>query len=84
MHSAGIQAVGALMDPVMMRAETTPDVDAAIRASLERLVPHCCWTEGVWDGLGWRWNEIESTPQHIKRLSEHLIQLDRQLSRRGG
>jgi DGQHR domain-containing protein len=84
MHSAGIQAVGALMDVVMMRAEATADVDGAIRASLERLAPHCCWTEGTWEELGWRWNEVESTPQHIKRLSEHLIRLDRELARRGG
>jgi hypothetical protein len=84
MHSVGIQAMGALMDPIMLRAETTGDVDAAIRAALERLASHCCWTEGVWDELGWRWNEVESTPQHIKRLSDHLIRLDRELSRRAG
>jgi hypothetical protein len=67
MHSVGIQAMGALMDPIMMRAEIVGDVDAAVAAALQRLAPHCCWTEGVWDEFGWRWNEVESTPQHIKR-----------------
>jgi DGQHR domain-containing protein len=84
MHSAGIQAMGALMDQVMLRAETTADVGAAIKAALERIAPHCCWTEGTWEELRWRWNEIESTPQHIKRLTEHLMHLDRELSRRSG
>jgi hypothetical protein len=84
MHSAGIQAVGALMDPITLRAETATDVEAAIRASLRRLASHCRWREGVWDELGWRWNEVESTPQHIKRLSDHLIRLDRELARRAG
>jgi DGQHR domain-containing protein len=84
MHSVGIQAMGALMDPIMMRAEISGDVDAAVAAALQRLAPHCCWTEGTWDELGWRWNEVESTPQHIKRLSDYLIRLDRELSRRAG
>ena len=84
MHSVGIQAMGALMDPIMMRAEIAGDVDAAVAAALQRLVPHCCWTEGAWDELGWRWNEVESTPQHIRRLSDYLIRLDRELSRRVG
>jgi DGQHR domain-containing protein len=84
MHSVGIQAMGALMDPIMMRAEIAGDVDAAVAAALQRLSPHCCWIEGVWDELGWRWNEVESTPQHIKRLSDYLIRLDRELSRRAG
>jgi DGQHR domain-containing protein len=84
MHSVGIQAMGALMDPIMMRAEIAGDVDAAVAAALQRVAPHCCWIEGTWDELGWRWNEVESTPQHIKRLSDYLIRLDRELSRRAG
>jgi DGQHR domain-containing protein len=81
MHSAGIRAVGALMDPIMLRADSSPKPVAEIRTSLRRLAPHCHWTEGVWDRLGWRWNDIESTPSSIKQLSDHLISLDRELSR---
>jgi hypothetical protein len=75
---------GGLMDPIMMRAEIAGSIDAAVAAALQRLAPHCCWTEGIWDELGWRWNEVESTPQHIKRLSDYLIRVERELSRRAG
>jgi DGQHR domain-containing protein len=81
MHSAGIRAIGALMDPIMLRADSTQSPVEEIRQSLKRLAPHCRWTEGVWDRLQWRWNEVESTPQSIKQLTEHLIGLDRELSR---
>lgn len=81
MHSAGIRAVGALMDAVMMRAETMAAPDEEIRGSLQRLAPHCAWTSGTWAGLKLRWNEVQSTPQHINRLRDHLIALDRELSR---
>ena len=82
MHSAGIRAMGMLMDPIMLRADSSPHPDVDVRASLSRVAPHCRWTDGVWEGLGWRWNEVQSTPQHVARLGEHLAQLDRNLSRR--
>jgi DGQHR domain-containing protein len=81
MHSAGIKAMGALMDQVMLRADSTSNPEKEIRDSLTRIASHCRWTSGVWEGLNWRWNEIQSTTQHISRLSEHLIRLDRELSR---
>ena len=82
MHSAGIRAMGMLMDPIMLRADSSPHPEAEVHASLARIAPHCRWTEGVWEGLGWRWNEVQSTPQHVARLGEHLAQIDRDLSRR--
>lgn len=84
MHSAGIRAVGALMDQVMLRADSSSQPEAEVRAALSRLAPHCCWVDGVWEHLGWRWNEIQNTSQHITRLSELLIRLDRELARRSG
>lgn len=81
MHSAGIKAMGSLMDQIMLRADSTSFPDVEIRNSLTRIAPHCRWTNGVWEGLNWRWNEIQSTTQHISRLSEHLMRLDRELSR---
>ena len=81
MHSAGIKVMGALMDQIMLRADSTAHPDAEIRTSLARVAPHCRWTEGIWEGLNWRWNEIQCTTQHISRLSEYLIRLDRELSR---
>jgi DGQHR domain-containing protein len=81
MHSAGIRAVGALMDPIMLRADSSPSPEVEIRQSLKRLVPHCHWTEGVWDQLQWRWNEVQNTAQSINKLTDYLSRLDRELSR---
>jgi DGQHR domain-containing protein len=81
MHSAGIKAMGVLMDQIMLRADSSTNPKEEIHASLMRIEPYCRWTEGVWEDLNWRWNEIQSTNQHISRLSELLIRLDRELSR---
>lgn len=82
MHSVGIRTMGAVMDPIMVRADSSADPKRAIKEALLRLAPHCCWTEGTWPELGWRWNEVQSTTQNIVRLRNHLIQLDRTLSRK--
>lgn len=81
MHSAGIRAMGALMDPLMLRADSAPDKAAAVRTILARLAPHCRWTKGAWEGLGLEWNEIQSTSQHITKLTDHLFHLERDLAR---
>ncbi|TNC74354.1 DGQHR domain-containing protein DpdB [Rubellimicrobium roseum] len=81
MHSAGIRVMGALMDQIMLRADSSSSPETEVRDSLARLAPHCCWTSGVWEGLGWQWNEVQSTRQHISRLTEHLTRLDRDLAR---
>lgn len=81
MHSTGIRAMAAVMDPIMVRADSAADQGKSIRQSLARLAPHCAWTAGVWRDLGWKWNEVQQTSQYIAGLSNHLIQLDRKLSR---
>lgn len=82
MHSAGIRAMGVLMDQIMLRADGMPKPESEIRASLKRIKLHCRWTEGVWEGLGWRWNEIQSIDSHINKLADYLCRLDRELSRK--
>jgi DGQHR domain-containing protein len=82
MHSAGIRAMAALMDPIMLRADSNADPKQEVKDSLARIAKHCSWIDGVWGGLGWRWNEVQSTAQHIAKLTEHLIRLDRDLSKR--
>jgi DGQHR domain-containing protein len=82
MHSAGIRAMGALMDQVLLRADATMSPDEDVRTSLQRIAPHCRWTEGQWEGLGWSWNDLQNTSRHIRQLSEHLVRLDRDLARR--
>lgn len=81
MHSAGIRAMGALMDTIMLRADAAADKSAAVRANLKRLAPHCCWTSGTWEGLGIVWNQIQSTSQHITKLSDYLMHIERDLAR---
>lgn len=81
MHSAGIRAMGALMDPIMLRADAASDKAAAVRAILKRIAPQCRWTSGVWEGLGLGWNEIQSTSQHITKLSDHLMHIERDFAK---
>ncbi|QYC11498.1 DGQHR domain-containing protein DpdB [Brevundimonas nasdae] len=81
MHAAGIQVMGALMDPIWTRADATSDPKAAVAAALARLAPRCCWVDGVWEDLNWPWNEVQATTRHIKGLSDLLLKLDRDLSR---
>ncbi len=81
MHSAGIRAMGALMDQIMLRADGASDRAGAIGLILNRLAPHCRWTEGRWENLNLMWNEVQSTSQHISRLTEYLMHLERDLAR---
>jgi DGQHR domain-containing protein len=75
MHSAGIQAMGVLMDKVIARHAGKRDEKQLIRADLKRLAPHCAWTEGSWDLIELPWNEIQNTSKHIRALSDVLVRL---------
>lgn len=76
MHSAGIQALGVLMDRMVQRIARDNNFQINIQRSLEKISSKCAWTEGEWTGLGMAWNEIQSVPKHIRLLTEHLVQLD--------
>jgi DGQHR domain-containing protein len=74
MHSAGIQAMGHLMDRVMPGIVATEPgaVDQAMH-DLAPLRSVCAWTGGRWlelDGIAW--NDIQCTSRHIRLLSAHL------------
>ncbi|SEH06431.1 DGQHR domain-containing protein DpdB [Candidatus Venteria ishoeyi] len=84
MHSAGIQAMGFLMDRIMMRAQVQSNTEQVIEQSLRNIAPYCCWTSGIWKDLGMEWNQIESTSKYIKALSEQLIHLDTEFNRKQG
>jgi DGQHR domain-containing protein len=73
MHSAGILAMGMLMDRIYARLSGANESYAIVRKEVEKVAPACRWTEGVWESIGLRWNEIESTPQDKKRLQEALV-----------
>ena len=59
MHSAGIQAMGVLMDRLVPRIPKGHSFDAELREALIAIKPRCAWTNGEWEGLGMKWNEIK-------------------------
>lgn len=73
MHSAGIEAMGVLMDRIYARFAGSEGTYETIKRELERVAPACRWTKGHWDTLGVAWNEIQSTPRDIKRLQDALV-----------
>lgn len=75
MHSAGIEAMGVLMDRVYARHSGKADEQQAIRQDLEKMARYCRWTEGEWESLGLAWNEIQNTPKHIRGLSDALVRI---------
>ena len=73
MHSAGLLAMGVLMDRIYSRANATDDVKV-VESELQKVAPACRWTCGTWEGLGVAWNEIQNTPRDIRRLQTALVQ----------
>lgn len=74
MHGAGIRAMGRLMDRIMASIDARqPGAAETVAADLALVAPHCRWTDGQWDGLGLRWNEIQNVPRHIHELSSFLM-----------
>lgn len=73
MHSAGILAMGVLMDRIYARLSGANESYAAVRKEVEKVAPFCRWTSGVWESIGLRWNDIESTSQDKRRLQDALV-----------
>lgn len=73
MHSAGILAMGVLMDRIYARIASVDDVKA-VQRELRRVAPACRWTRGTWESLGVDWNEIQNTTRDIRRLQTTLVQ----------
>jgi hypothetical protein len=81
MHSAGIQAMGYLMDRLLARTQGAQDQGKAVLAALRAIRPRCAWTEGAWEELGLAWDEVQSVPRHIRGLADILIRFDYEASR---
>lgn len=72
MHSAGLLAMGLLMDAIYARV--APDADVAtVQQEVGKVAPACRWTKGTWETLGLAWNEIQNTPPHVKKLQDALV-----------
>ncbi len=76
MHSAGIEAMGYLMDRVMARAPADGDLHLHAFEALSKIAPYCCWTSGRWPDIDREWNDIQNISRDIKLLSEQLARLD--------
>jgi DGQHR domain-containing protein len=81
MHSAGIAAMGVLMDRIIARLGTPDDLQPKVRTELRRIARKCAWTEGTWPLVQTRWDAIESTPRDIRTLSDVLVRLYSEASR---
>jgi DGQHR domain-containing protein len=76
MHGVGIRAMGRLMDRVMMQIDPkSTRCSDLVETELQLIAPSCRWTEGTWEDMGVRWDELQNVPRHIQRLSNHLVRL---------
>ncbi|RJQ27568.1 DGQHR domain-containing protein [Candidatus Parcubacteria bacterium] len=82
MHGTGIKALGVLMDRIMARINPHQNAQDVVRKSLIAIAPSCAWTDGIWDGLGLKWNEVQNISSHIRALSDYLVKLDYENSQR--
>ena len=62
MHSAGIQAMGCLMDRIMSRAPGGTDSRRFASEALGRIAPYCCWTRGRWPDIEERGTIFRTSP----------------------
>ena len=75
MHSAGIAAMGYIMDLVCAKISGQEADYNLIRKEVAKIAPHCAWSSGKWPLLNVAWNEIQSTPQDIKHLQDTLLRI---------
>ncbi|WP_022685440.1 DGQHR domain-containing protein DpdB [Sphingomonas phyllosphaerae] len=75
MHSAGIVAMGYLMDRIMSRCSRHDARQFAVDA-LTPIAPHCRWTSGRWNDIGREWNDIQYAGRDVRMLSDQLARLD--------
>lgn len=75
MHSAGIAAMGELMDRMAARATSKRGLKAYFIEELRRIAKYCAWTHGSWPKINRAWDQIENTNRDIKLLSKTLVQL---------
>lgn len=75
MHSVGLRAMARVMDRVMATLDVGGRRAAGhVRKQLEAIQPVCAWTSGAWQELdGLKWNQLQSTPQHIRMLTNLLL-----------
>lgn len=75
MHSAGLRAMGRLMDRMMASIDATDaEAHARVRKELARIKPVCRWTAGTWEECGGlHWNDVQNVPSHVRMLSNFIL-----------
>lgn len=75
MHAAGLRAMSALMDPIMLSVDLGKrGVEKDVAKHLALVAPHCAWTaaDGDWAD-GYPWNYFQALSGHIKALTGHVL-----------
>jgi DGQHR domain-containing protein len=74
MHSAGLRAMGKLMDRAMAGEDLDdPRLEQKLRRELTPLKNRCRWTSGVWDpSLGLDWDGLQNVTSHVKMLTDFV------------
>ena len=68
MHSAGILAMGVLMDRIMPKVQNTKDVRSEVIRELQIIAPYCSWTSGNWGSPDGRaWNSFQNTSRDVTK-----------------
>ncbi|MBB1035736.1 DGQHR domain-containing protein [Dietzia sp. CQ4] len=76
MHGVGVRAMGRLMDRVMTHVnDSDPQARAKAMEELSLISSKCRWTSGIWEDLGFAWNDLQNTPRHISSLSNYLVRI---------
>lgn len=75
MHGVGIKSMGVLMDRVLgVISPKDPDLRDKIASTMQRIQPHCHWTEESWESLGgMRSKDLQNTPSSVNLLANLLI-----------
>jgi hypothetical protein len=82
-HGVGIVSMGCLMDEIVyVLGEERPPTTDELEVELRRIAGKCHWMNGEWEFNGAEslpWNELQNTPKHILRLTDHLLAVYRDL-----
>ena len=81
-HSAGIKAMGSLLDRIASRVDLKQEkLKAAFVKELKPMAKACAWTSGRWPYIQMQWNAIEQTPRGVHELTRALTSLYMEVAR---
>jgi DGQHR domain-containing protein len=85
-HGVGIASMGVLMDEIVFRlGDDVIPSQSEFAAEIRKIADACAWTEGEWSfGPQGKtgWDELQNTPGELQALSDHVLDLYRDATRR--